>query len=63
MEAVDHSSSDVRNRIAVLLSISISYDVTLFNGQSTRHPSSNQVFDDLRERFHQAIGIYERTPL
>ncbi|UJR24623.1 hypothetical protein I4U23_005997 [Adineta vaga] len=60
---IDYSSSDIRERVATLLALSISYDVTLFNGKSTRHPSVNQLIDELCERLHQAIEIYEKTPL
>ena len=46
-----------------LLSLSFYYDVTLLNGKSTRQPSVNQFFDDIRERLHQAIEVYQKTPL
>lgn len=46
-----------------LLSISLMYDVTLFNGKSTRHPTVNQFFDDIDERLRTAIEICDKTPL
>jgi hypothetical protein len=46
-----------------LLPLSLCYDVTLFNGKSTRQPSVNQFFDDICERLRQAIEIYEKMPL
>jgi len=49
-------------RISVL-SISLSFDIKLPNGQSTRHPDANRFIDTIRERLHQAIEIYEKTPL
>lgn len=33
------------------------------NGQATRHPDANRFIDTIRERLHQAIEIYEKTPL
>jgi hypothetical protein len=46
-----------------VLSLSLSFDVTLPNGQSTRHPDANKFIDTMRERLQQAIEIYEKTPL
>jgi hypothetical protein len=46
-----------------ILSVSLSFDVKLPNGQSTRHPDANRFIDTIRERLHQAIEIYEKTPL
>lgn len=46
-----------------MLSVSLSFDVKLPNGQSTRHPDANGFIDNIRERLHQAIEIYEKTPL
>lgn len=48
--------------ISVLAS-SLSFDVKLPNGQSTRHPNVNQFIDGIRDRLIEAIQIYERTPL
>ena len=48
--------------ISVLAS-SLSFDVKLPNGQSTRHPNVNQFIDSIRDRLIEAIQIYERTPL
>jgi hypothetical protein len=41
----------------------LSFDVTLPNGQSIRHPDANKFIDEMRERLQQAIEIYEKTPL
>lgn len=46
-----------------VLSVSLSFDVKLPNGQSTRHPDANRFIDTIRERLQQAIEIYERKPL
>jgi hypothetical protein len=46
-----------------VLGVSCGHDITLPNGQSTRHPSVNLLFDDIRERLQQAVAIYEKTPL
>lgn len=46
-----------------VLSISLSFDVELPNGRSTRHPDANRFIDTIRERLHQAIEIYEQKPL
>ena len=46
-----------------VLSVSLSFDVKLPNGQSTRHPDANRFIDTIRERLHQAIETYEKTPL
>ena len=43
--------------------MSLSFDITLFNGKSTRQPNVNQFIDGICERLHQAIEIYEKTPL
>ena len=48
---------------ASVLSISLSFDIKLPNGQSSRHPDANRFIDNIRERLHQAIQIYEQTPL
>ncbi|CAF1508051.1 unnamed protein product [Didymodactylos carnosus] len=62
-ELLDHPFKAVRERIAKTISTSITFDITLPNGQSTRHPDVNKFIDSLRERLEQAIEIYERTPL
>ena len=54
-----HSSFDCFS----VLSLSLSFDVTLPNGQSIRHPKVNDFLDFMRERLRQAIEIYEKTPL
>jgi hypothetical protein len=46
-----------------LLSVSISFDIILFNGKSSRHPNTNQFIDDICQQLHQAIEIYEKTTL
>ena len=46
-----------------VLSSSLTFDVTLANGQSTRHPNANKFLDVIRERLGHAIEIYEKTPL
>ena len=58
---LDHSSSAVRQRVSILLALSISYDVTLFDGKSTRHPSINQLMNDLCERLQQVLESDEKT--
>ncbi|UJR10196.1 hypothetical protein I4U23_014411 [Adineta vaga] len=62
-EMLDHPYKAVREHIANVLSISLSFDVKLPNGQATRHPDANRFIDTIRERLHQAIEIYEKTPL
>ncbi|CAF0766600.1 unnamed protein product [Rotaria sordida] len=62
-ELLDHSFKPVREHIANVLSMSFSFNIRLFNGKSTRHPSINQCMDVIYERLHQAIEIYEKTPL
>ena len=46
-----------------LLSVTISFDICLFNGKSMRHPSADQLIDDLCEQLRQVIQIYESTSL
>ncbi|CAF2692623.1 unnamed protein product [Rotaria sp. Silwood2] len=60
---LDHPYKNVREGIASILSISISFDVTLFNGKSTRQPNTSQFIDTICKRLRQAIEIYERTSL
>ncbi|CAF4197699.1 unnamed protein product [Rotaria sp. Silwood2] len=62
-EMLDHSYKAVREHIANVLSVSLSFDIKLPNGQSTRHPDANRFIDTIRERLHQAIEIYEKKPL
>ncbi|CAM4792055.1 unnamed protein product [Rotaria magnacalcarata] len=62
-ELLDHPYKAIRERIAIVLSSSLTFDVTLFNGQSTRHPNANKFLDTIRERLGHAIEIYEKTPL
>lgn len=46
-----------------ILSISLSFDIELFDGKSMRQPNVNQFVDIICERLHQAIEVYEKTPL
>ncbi|CAF4314779.1 unnamed protein product [Rotaria socialis] len=62
-ELLDHPYKAIRERIAIILSSSLTFDVTLVNGQSTRHPNANKFLDAIRERLGHAIEIYEKTPL
>ncbi|CAF3858415.1 unnamed protein product [Rotaria sp. Silwood1] len=62
-DLLEHPYKAVRERIASVLSISLSHDITLPNGQSTRHPSVNLFFDGIHERLQRAIDICEKTPL
>jgi hypothetical protein len=39
------------------------FDVTLFNGQSTRNPKIDSFFDGIHERLRKAIEIYEVASL
>lgn len=50
-------------RLRSILSVSLSFDVKLPNGQATRHPDANRFIDTIRERLHQAIEVYDKTPL
>ncbi|CAF3941557.1 unnamed protein product [Rotaria sp. Silwood1] len=61
-QLLDHPSKAVRERIAHVLAISFSFDMTLFNGRATRHPDINQFIDTICEQLRQAIDIYEKTP-
>ncbi|CAF0736207.1 unnamed protein product [Didymodactylos carnosus] len=62
-ELLDHPFKAVRERIANVLAMSLSFDIELPNGQSIRHPDVNKFIDSMRERLRQAIEIYEKTPL
>lgn len=46
-----------------ILAISLSFDTQLPNGQSTRHPKTDQFIDSIRERLSHEIKIYEKKPL
>jgi hypothetical protein len=46
-----------------LLAMSISFDIDLFNGKSTRQPNTNQFIDTICEQLQQAIEIYEKKSL
>ncbi|CAF3512541.1 unnamed protein product, partial [Rotaria sordida] len=62
-ELLDHPYKAIRERIASVLGTSLSFDIKLPNGQSTRHPNVDQFIDNIRERLSQAIKIYEKKPL
>ncbi|CAF0841748.1 unnamed protein product [Rotaria sordida] len=62
-DLLDHSFKSVREHIATVLSMSFSFDVRLFNGDSKRHPNINQCMDVICDKLHRAIEIYEKTPL
>ncbi|CAF3727711.1 unnamed protein product [Rotaria sp. Silwood1] len=62
-EMLDHPYKAVREHIANVLSVSLSFDVKLLNGQSTRNPDANRFIDTIRERLHQAIETYQKEPL
>ncbi|CAF4573069.1 unnamed protein product [Rotaria sp. Silwood2] len=62
-ELLDHPQKPIRQYIANVLVMSISFNVILPNGKSTRHPNIDQFIDTLCERLHQAIEVYERAPL
>ncbi|CAF3979958.1 unnamed protein product, partial [Rotaria sordida] len=60
---LDHPSKSVRDYIVGVLSISFSFDITLFNGKLTYQPDVNQFIDDICERLREAIEIYDKKPL
>ncbi|CAF1193810.1 unnamed protein product [Rotaria sp. Silwood1] len=60
---LDHPFKTVRENIADVLSMSLSFDTILPNGKSTRHPNIDQFIDSICKRLHQAIEVYEKTPL
>ncbi len=43
--------------------MSISFDINLFNGKSTRQLNTNQFIDAICEQLQQAIEIYEKKSL
>lgn len=60
------NTADPISRPAIVsrtLATSLSYDIKLPNGQSTRHTNANRFIDSIRERLAHAIQIYEKTPL
>ena len=57
------SDFDLCLSLISVLAISLSFDMKLPNGQSTRHPNVNQFIDSIRDRVIEAIRIYEKTPL
>ncbi|CAF3935100.1 unnamed protein product [Rotaria sordida] len=61
-ELLDHPFEIVRENIANILSMSLSFDIILPNGRSTRHPNIDQFINTICERLHQAIVAYEKTP-
>ncbi|CAF1939925.1 unnamed protein product [Rotaria magnacalcarata] len=58
-----HPYKSVRECIASILGISLSHDITLPNGQVTRHPSVDLFSDGIHERLKRAIEICKTTPL
>ncbi|CAF3884238.1 unnamed protein product [Rotaria sordida] len=60
---LDHPSKSVRDYIVGVLSISFSFDITLFNGKLTYQPDVNQFIDDICERLREAIEVYDKKPL
>jgi hypothetical protein len=46
-----------------VLAISLSFDMKLPNGKSTRHPDANQFIESMNEQVHQAIEVYDKAPL
>ncbi|CAF4632071.1 unnamed protein product, partial [Rotaria sp. Silwood2] len=62
-EMLDHPYKAIREYIANVLSVSLSFDVKLPNGQSTRNPDANRCIDTICERLHQAIETYRKKPL
>ncbi|CAF0997933.1 unnamed protein product [Rotaria sordida] len=62
-DLLEHPYKAVRECIASVLGTSLSHDITLPNGQSTRHPSVNLFFDGIHERLQRAIDICEKAPL
>ncbi|CAF1048161.1 unnamed protein product [Adineta steineri] len=60
---IDHSHKGVRQQIINVLSISLSFDITLFNGKSTRQPNVDQFIDFICQRLQKTIETYEKTPL
>ncbi|CAF4137092.1 unnamed protein product, partial [Rotaria sordida] len=61
-ELLDRPFEIVRENIANILSMSLSFDIILPNGRSTRHPNIDQFINTICERLHQAIVAYEKTP-
>ncbi|CAF4599956.1 unnamed protein product, partial [Rotaria magnacalcarata] len=47
-EMLDHPFKAVREHIANVLSVSLSFDVKLPNGHSSRHPDANRFIDTIR---------------
>jgi hypothetical protein len=46
-----------------VIAVSLSFDVELFNGKSTRQPNTNEFIDGICEQLQQAIETYEKTSL
>ncbi|CAF3152333.1 unnamed protein product [Rotaria sp. Silwood2] len=49
-------------RMIRVLSLSLSFDLTLPRGNMARQPSVDQYIDEIREQLLQVIEIYEKTP-
>ncbi|CAF2134732.1 unnamed protein product [Rotaria magnacalcarata] len=58
-----HSFTAIRDRMAIVLSISLIFDLTLFHGESIRQPNIDQTIDEIHEQLHRAIKSYEEKPL
>ncbi|CAF2738132.1 unnamed protein product [Rotaria sp. Silwood2] len=50
------------SRTNIVLSLSLSFDLTLPRGNMARQPSVDQYIDEIREQLLQVIEIYEKTP-
>ncbi|CAF2578163.1 unnamed protein product [Rotaria sp. Silwood2] len=59
---LNHSFQVVRDRAVTVLSLSLSFDLTLPRGNMARQPSVDQYIDEIREQLLQVIEIYEKTP-
>ncbi|CAF1329744.1 unnamed protein product [Adineta steineri] len=62
-ELLDHPSKLIRQMIATVLPIALQFDLTSFQGKSTRHPTINQFIDEMHQRLDEAIIICERKSL
>ncbi|UJR17800.1 hypothetical protein I4U23_004699 [Adineta vaga] len=60
-ELLDHPHSAVRERIISIFNRAFYCDVTLPNGQSTRHPNMNLFLSFVRKRLQEAMDICEKS--
>ncbi|CAF1141433.1 unnamed protein product [Adineta ricciae] len=58
-ELIDHPSKLIRQLVTVTLPLTLKFDLTLFEGKSTYHPTFKQLIEDIRERLDRAIAICE----